>query len=347
MGSQDLTAGIDPSWIFYVFSKRYGRALSSEVEESQLLKEIALRRRLNPVIKSLAGLFMDHKQVFEERNVLRASNQETVAPDSGIILPKEPVIWIANHAFKDDIAASIVAAKRHAYVLFGSLPQLYNSIDGLAIFLNGSVFFNRKVPASKRMSVSKAIAVLKSGTDLIMFPEGVWNKTPEKLVLDFWPGVYRISQETGARVIPMAHYIKDPVKRARDNLIHTVVDDPVCLDGLTERSALVYLRDIVATWYYLMMEKYGNSTRAQEIKANDTVQSVWEISLRERVKTAGRYDTEIEFRADYCLKEIVTPEQAWQAVADIQTINPLNAAHIAYARSVVEQRSEEAYQHRF
>lgn len=47
------------------------------------------------------------------------------------------------------------------------------------------------------------------------------------------------------------------------NLIHTVVDDPIRIDDLTERQALDYLRDIMATWYYLMIEAYSKSTRAE------------------------------------------------------------------------------------
>ena len=347
IGLQDLTAGIDPSWIFYLVAKRYGRALCGETEESQLLKEIIFRRRLNPLIKSLAGLFMEHKQVFENRNAFSAFALGTTTPDSSVILPKEPVIWIANHAFKDDIAATILGAKRHAYVLFGSLPQLYNSIDGLALYLNGIVLMNRKTSASKRLSTKKAVEIIKSGTDLIIFPEGVWNKTPEKLALDFWPGVYRISQETGAKVVPMAHYIKDPVNRARDNPIHTVVDDPVGLENMTERSALIYLRDIVATWYYLMMEKYGRSTRDEEMKAEASVHDIWGSSLQDRVKTAGRYDTEIEFSADYRSKEIITPEQVWQSVASIQMHDPLSISHVMHARRMIEQSQKVDYQHRF
>ena len=193
-GLEDLTAGSDPSWVFYMVAKRYGRALCCEADATQLLKEIILRRRLNPVIRSVAGLFMDHKQVFEDRNLLLSGNRGGALPDPSVELPKEPVIWIANHAFKDDIAASIVAAKRHAYVMFASLPQFYNVIDGLAAYMNGLVLLNRKVPTSKHQAVKKAIEVLRCGADLIIFPEGVWNKTSEKLVLDFWPGVYRISK---------------------------------------------------------------------------------------------------------------------------------------------------------
>ncbi len=44
---------------------------------------------------------------------------------------------------------------------------------------------------------------------LIVFPEGVWNKSPNALSLELWPGIYRIACETGAKIVPIVHYIYD------------------------------------------------------------------------------------------------------------------------------------------
>lgn len=65
-------------------------------------------------------------------------------PDDPLELPKEPVIWCVNHGFKDDIAASIHATQ-HSYVYFGSLPHIYNTFDGLSLFLNGVILCGRKI----------------------------------------------------------------------------------------------------------------------------------------------------------------------------------------------------------
>lgn len=68
---------------------------------------------------------------------------------------------------------------------------------------------NRKVSASKGSSTVKAVRAIRYGTDLMVFPEGVWNKSPNRLLLNLWPGVDRIACETGAKVIPVVHYIDD------------------------------------------------------------------------------------------------------------------------------------------
>ena len=92
-----------------------------------------------------------------------------------------------------------------------------------------------------------------------MFPEGVWNKTPNSLVLNLWPGIYRIAKATGVKVVPVAHYIRDCSDSSKDNKIHTVISDPIRIDDLTEKEGLEYLRDCIATWYYLMMEKINRT----------------------------------------------------------------------------------------
>ncbi len=76
-------------------------------------------------ILALGPYFLQVPQIFENRNFLRnPDSNEKLVLDTPILLPPEPVIWAANHAFKDDALATILAAKRHAYILFGSLPQI-------------------------------------------------------------------------------------------------------------------------------------------------------------------------------------------------------------------------------
>lgn len=49
----------------------------------------------------------------------------------------------------------------------------------------------------------------ESGGSLGIFPESVWNKSPNALLIDLWLGIYRIACETGAKVVPVVHYIRD------------------------------------------------------------------------------------------------------------------------------------------
>ena len=229
-----------------------------------------------------------------------------------ITLPKEPVIWMANHAFKDDVCATICAAQRHSYILFGSVPQFYNTFDGVSAYINGVAMTNRKVKASKKASLDKSLRAMEYGADLIIFPEGVWNKTPHIPIIQLWPGIYRIAKKTGAKVVPIVHYSVDMLNKDKNNIIHTVIDDPIDISNLSEEEALTLLRDTMATWSYLMMEKYGKSTRKKEVGTHKTSQEAWEEHLIERVKTADRYDIEIEKCADYRPRTIEDPREIWE-----------------------------------
>lgn len=346
-GADDLTAGAPPSRLFYLLADKLSYLLDADPEAVVSQKGVERRRRLHFIIETFGPRFLANPQVFENRNFLRNPDAAEIAPDPGITLPGEPVIWTANHWFKDDGLASVLAAKRHAYILFGALPQFFNTFDGLTAYLNGIVMVNRKVSASRRTSVEKAVRAMNYGADLLIFPEGIWNKTPNELVLSLWPGIYHIACETGAKVVPIVHYIRDCTNKLKNNPIHTVVDDPIRIDDLGEQAALNYVRDVLATWSYLMMEAYGRSDREDLIGAHGTSDAAWEEELYERVKTAAGYDVEIERNADYRPKTIVRPEQVWETVANIRTITPENAAYVAYAQNLVAEKKRQDFQRRF
>ncbi|MBE6147519.1 MAG: hypothetical protein E7168_04220 [Firmicutes bacterium] len=341
----DLLAGEEPSVLFYLLADKLGYLLEHDVDKTISKETIETRRKLHFIIKTLGPYFLSNPQIIENRNKLL--NPDSKEEDKGIILPDEPVIWVANHAFKDDTLASILAAYRHAYILFGSVPQFYNTFDGITAWLNGVVMTNRKVDDSKRVSVKKATKVIENGTDLLVFPEGVWNKTPDLLLLDLWPGIYRIAKETGAKVVPIAHYINDCSKKGKSNPIHTVIDEPLKIDDMSEKEALTYVRDTLASWQYLMMEQYGKTTREKELFVFNNSKEYWEHQLEKRVKTAARYDKEIEYTADYRPKWITRPEQAFESIANVENITIENIHQILDAKKLVKTKQTTDYQRRF
>ena len=341
----DLLADKPPTLMSYFLINTFGYLLKNEPDLVLSKGGVEFRRKINIIIRTLGKSFLKCPQIIENRHMLL--NPTSMTKDNGIVLPNEPVIWAPNHYFKDDTLASITALNRHAYILFGSLPQFYNTIDGVTAWLNGVVMTNRKSRESKKASIPKAIKTMEYGADILVFGEGVWNKSPNRLLLDFWPGIHRIAKETGALVVPIAHYIEDPTNQKKDNCIHTVVDDPIRIDDLPEKAGLNYLREIIATWYYLMMERYGESTRECELVGFKSANDVWEQSLRDRILTTERYDKEIEFIADFRPKDITLPEDVFKSIAEILNFNSLNVSHIKFAKELMESRKKEDYQRRF
>lgn len=147
-------------------------------------------------------------------------------------------------------------------------------------------------------------------------------------------GIYRIACETGAKIVPIVHYLRDN-DISKNNSIHTVIDDPIRIDNLTERQALNCIRNVFATWYYLIIEAYGKSTRREIIGAASTTTEAWERQLAERTGLVAHYDREIELWADYRPKWKISPQQVWQAIADVTEVTPQNVQDILYARDLV------------
>lgn len=340
--SADLLGSAKPSVLFYPLANLLRGLICGKGERMLSGVSMTLRRLIHPIIMLLVPAFMDYKQVFESKNALLGID----APDKPLELSKEPVIWCVNHGFKDDVAASIHAT-RHSYVYFGSLPHFYNTFDGLALFLNGVILCNRKIRRLKQASYDLAVRSLRKGNDLTILPEGVWNKTPEKLMLDLWPGVYRMAKETGSKVVPVIHYLADPHRKYAGNVIHTVIADPVSMEGLSEKEGLELLRDIMATWYFLLMEKYGQTTREELLAGFDTADKAWESYMSMHTGCQKYYDLEIELCADYRAKDIIRPEDMWKSVADIQYVHSGNVSHVKYARQLVAREKRRDFQRRF
>lgn len=356
-----------PGPFFFHNLKHYGYLLGLNPENASSIENMRFKAKVvYPLIQKFGKYFLKSNQIFENRNELLEFSKRKAElekegltdiidedslifdEESGIELPNEPVLWTMNHSFKDDVLASVLSVSRPFSMFFGSLPQFYNTFDGVLAYNLGSIVINRKSKESKIASQEKAKKVIDNGLDIMMAPEGVWNKNPHKLLEHFWPGVYRLAKETNSKVVPIVHYIYDPTQRIprKENPIHTVIDDPIDITYMPEKEALEYYRDILATWYYIMMEKYGKTTREELIKGYDNSASAYEDIMQALMKTVDRYDREFEKNATYHPKEIVTPEDVFEIIADIKPSKE-SILDQQYAKKLVLTRKKENYQGRF
>lgn len=345
---KDLIGDKEASFMFKFMVNKFAYLLNGNLLNED---EIVLRKKVNVIIKTLGPLFLQNKQVFEDRNNLR--NDKVYSKD--INLPNEPVIYMPNHGFKDDPLASVIAAPRNAYFLFGSLPQFFNTFDGITAWLNGLTLVDRKSHVSKKTSIHNAIDIINHNVDLIIYPEGVLNKTSNLLALEYWAGIYKVAKETGVKVVPIVHYLRDHGPKSfmikfnptQDDIIHTLLDDPVKIDDLSEKAALEYLRDISASWYYLLMEKYGQTTREEFLDGKKTSLSKMEEELEISMNSIEYYDSSVERSIDYRSKDIDRPEDVFEAIANIKNVTKENVLDVMEAKKLVRQRKKEDIQRRF
>ena len=71
------------------------------------------------------------------------------------------------------------------------------------IVSNVAIWVDRKDTSSRKASVERLLAILKTGISIVVAPEGTRNNT-EKTLLPFQRGAFRIAVETGTFIVPMA-----------------------------------------------------------------------------------------------------------------------------------------------
>lgn len=340
----DIYGDDDPTWLFPILIEKLGFLLDPNDMRCFSEKNINNRKWFNTLVRKIGPVILRTKQVIEDRKEL-ASDYFLV---DDLNIPDEPVIFVSNHGFRDDILGSLIAASRHAYLMFGSLPQFYNEIEGPLIYGNGVILVNRSVKESRKASVDKCIKVIENGCSVLMFPEGVWNKSPNKLSLPLWRGVYEIAKQTGAKIVPIVHYIKDPTLtiEKEDNPFHTVIDNPIDVNGKSEQEILELISEKFDTWHFLMMEKYGKSTREELLEGFDNSQDAWDEQLRLRIFTADKYDSIIEKSADYRSKNVVLADEVFSAIAELE-MTPQNFTEVIAAKKIVKTAKNNDFQRKY
>ena len=331
----------EPSTLFYLLNRKLLYLLDNDPEISVRKKDIEFTRKFHSVLKKFGHLALTCSQQIENRNFLENGSLEE---DKKIELPDGPVIYVSNHGFRDDGLATVLAAPRHGWFYMGSLPEFYNTPNGLAIYSVGSLSLNRKSKDSKKASLLKAKKLLEEGTDLIIYPEGGWNKSICDITLPLWKGFYKIAKEGNYPIVPIVHYNSHPEILSKKNVIHTVVDDPINISSMSEEEAIDRVRDVLSSWQYKMMEVYGVSTRETEMRGFYIPEEKWDYELKERMKSVGRYDSSIETKADYRDKNIPRPEEVFAPIANM---NHDYFGCKTYAKVLVQSRTESDFQRRY
>lgn len=341
----DLYGDGDPTIFFPIMLKKYSHLLDDSERDSFSKKEMKKIDKVNFLVRKFGPLMLKSKQVYVDRNDLLGLPGDSMGK---VIIPDEPVIFVSNHLFRDDILGTMIAAGRTAYALCGSIPLFFNTPEGILIYNSGVILINRNVRSNKRASIEKEKEVLKNGGSLIVYPEGVWNKSPNKLHIPLWNGVFKLAKETGVKIVPLVHYIKDPsyTLNKKENSFYTVIDDPIDPKDYSEDEMKRIVEDKFSTWTYLMMEKYGQATRNELLLGYDSPQEAWENHLRKRTKTAKKYDVSIETQCDFRPKDIVNIQTVYAPIANLRE-SKNNVHEVRYAKKLVKEQRENDFQHRF
>ena len=330
--------------MFWLINRHNLYLLDNNPDIAVTKKYIDKRRKLYNLVRALGSGMIACTQIIENKDYI--DNPDSVSDNEPVTvnLPDKPVIIAANHGFRDDVLATVLAAGRHGITLWGSIPMFYNTFNGFASNLVGVFVVNRKSKSSRQSALAKTKKTIENGADLIIFPEGGWNKSCEKMALDLWKGVYDISKESKCDVVPIIHYNRELEVLDKKNIIHTIVDDPIPLYEMEKEEALIYLRDLFFSWQWKMAEIYGKSTRDEELKGFENSREKWAAHLTERMKVVDWYDADIEKNSEYRPKDKIRPEDVFRPIANIKNITARNVKDVIYAQSLVKTIEESDWQ---
>ena len=257
-------------------------------------KGIQIRKRFHPVFCNVVVPISTRNKLIIERHAAIPEGKQ--------------LIFACTHGFRDDVAFSLKAAGVHAYLLYASIPDFYESIDGPALWTNGVIMLDRKDKESRKAAKEKMKYALSLGTNILMYPEGVWNKTENLIVQKLYPGIYDVAKETGAWIVPLATI-------QVENKVYAIVEEAFDICQYERREGLAVLRDIMATAKYELMDKYAHGSREEIGDAGQ----YWDNFLVDLVATSnGLYDYEIENTAQFIDKSVTEPQDAFAHLAELK-----------------------------
>lgn len=225
-------------------------------------------------------------------------------------MPKAPVIFAAAHWFKEDAECTLLTAGKHAYMLIGALEQCFRSFQGITAWLIGPIFVNRLDKASRTASREKAIRAIKLGANLIVFPEGTWNKSPNKLIVGLFPGVYDIAKATSALVAPIATH-------REGKYVYGILDECFDITQYTRKEGMLVLKDKLATLRWELMEKYSPAC-LKDMPPAEEVDTYWENYINGLMAEVKYYEYEAELHTKFIDKNVVEASEAFAHLSDLQ-----------------------------
>ena len=174
---------------------------------------------------------------------------------------KKPIIYCPTHIGGVDIEMSFLAIHEPCWLVLGDPRELYRSFDGFLLQANGVILMDVPVKEDRIAAKAQMKDLLKKGGNLLIFPEGVQNISPNSLVNPLFPGAVELAIECDADIVPIA------LCRS-GNRYYANIGEKVSFEGcdLADRYKLSeQLRDKIATLKWEIIESIPRMNR-QDVK---------------------------------------------------------------------------------
>ncbi|MGN0431108.1 MAG: lysophospholipid acyltransferase family protein [Lachnospiraceae bacterium] len=180
----------------------------------------------------------------------------------------KPVIFAVSHIAKLDFEIISEVIKQQYFVLAADFIVVKGKFPGLFFWLNGVVYIDVLDKDDRKNSRDLMVKILEQNGNIMIFPEGAWNLSPNEIFYDIQLGAVDMALETGAVIIPISLEQYEEKKKFVINM-----GDVIDLNRMNESTRecklkkTSELRDILATLKYEIWEREG-ITKRSDIKSN-------------------------------------------------------------------------------
>lgn len=238
-------------------AKYYKEQRKEAIEERIPLSEKGIRIR-NKV----------HQLLLQIVIIDRILNHETVTVlKDERIKNNHPKVFACTHIGGNDIQRTFEAIKDPAYLFLGDPQELYRNLEGLLLYLNGVICLETRDKIDRGIAKKRSIELLEKGGNLLIYPEGAWNISPNLPVMKLYKGAVNIAVKTKADLIPIA------IEQVENHFYVSIGKNIITRDIKNIDSNLLNqtLRDAMATEKWNIWENIGVYPR--KTVANQTLNS--------------------------------------------------------------------------
>lgn len=274
--------------------ERYKRNKELILEGQRNLPRNILRKLLRPLFRLCLM-------------VQRKANGFSVEMLNDIRVPKDrPVIFAVTHIGKWDFEIINEQIKEQFFVVAADFMLMHGTINEFFMNWNGVIYLDEKDKKDKANTKKLMINLLKSGNNIMIFPEGTWNLSENEIVRDIAYGAADAAVLADAVIVPIAieQYGKHFVV-CRGEILETAA-----LQQVDKARLTIALRDEFASLKWKIWERNGVCQR------RSLPHDYWRKFIQDRRAEWRGYDMEGQAVNGYMPKDKL---EYWQVQRDLKT----------------------------
>lgn len=225
-----------------------------------------------------------------------------------------PAIFAITHILKEDIEISAEVLGKPFYLLTDDFSRMHGTPGGFFVELNGVIYVDKSDKADMARSKETCVNLLDNGANIMWFPEGVWNLSPNLPVLPLPFGIIEVAMRTNAVIVPMAieQYGKRFFVNFGENFDVCAAYQDISDEREMKIQAISQIRDILATLKWEIWESQPIAHR------ENYPPFYWEQHVDEILNHWQHYDLEEALACIFQPKGVVTQKDVFAFLRQAQ-----------------------------